>query len=225
MSLEKKLVLLSGIYGIYDTFSEGLDTACRKNCAHCCTTDVSMTTLEGYYLIRNLNSDQRRNLKQALVKARAPGRFQPQLTINQIADLCRKGKAIPEEGLGAGNQHCPLLSQEVCPVYPLRPFGCRCFVSRIPCGKSGVADVDGFVLSVNTVFLQTIEHLDQNGCTGNLIDVLLSLLSSDNRQAYRKERLECLSAGLVTNQALTVMMVPPEYRVRLQPILAALNTL
>lgn len=225
MSVEKKLDLLSGIYSIYDEFTQGLDTACRKYCAHCCTTNVSMTTLEGYYLIHNLNSDQRRNLKQALEGEGSAERFQPQLTTNRLADLCRKGEAIPDEGVNQGNQKCPLLSQEMCPVYEFRPFGCRCFVSRIPCGKSGTASVDGFVLSVNTVFLQTIEHLDITGCTGNFIDVLLSLLSAGNRDAYRKNGLECFSAGFVANQPLKVLMVPPEHRERLKPIIAALNTL
>ena len=225
MSIDKKLTLLGGIYGIYDTFAEGLDTACRKYCAHCCTFNVSITTLEGYYLIHKLNPDQRRNLRKVLQNENATGRFRPQLTTNQIAELCRHGEAVPEEGFSAEKYKCPLLRRDACPVYLLRPFGCRCFVSRIPCVKSGVADVEEYVLTVNTVFLQTIEHLDNNGCTGNLIDVVLWLLSPENRHAYLQNRLACLSAGLVANKPLTVLMVPPEHREGLQPIFAALNAL
>ena len=40
------------------------------------------------------------------------------------------------------------------------------------CGETGSADIDDFTASVNTVFLQVIEHLDAEGCSGNLIDVL-----------------------------------------------------
>ena len=225
MSIEKKLALLEGIYRIYDNFAEGLDSACRKHCAHCCTVNVSITTLEGYYLVHHLDPDQRGNLKKVLENESATGRFRPQLTTNKIAELCQHGEALPEEVLSFEKQKCPLLSQEACPVYLLRPFGCRCFVSRIPCEKSGAADVEEYVLSVNTVFLQTIEHLDKNGCTGNLIDVLLYFLSPENRHAYRQNRLACPFAGLVANRPLTVLMVPPEHREGLQQILAALNTL
>ena len=225
MTIEKKLDLLSSLYSLYDAFIEGWDTACQKHCVHCCTANVSITTLEGYFLIDNLNSDQRNNLKQELVKEDASGRFRPLVTTNRIAELCRNGEAIPEEALSSEIQKCPLLSQELCPVYLLRPFGCRCFVSRIPCGNSGVADVDDFILSVNTLFLQTIEHLDKNGCTGNLIDVLLRLLSAENRHAYQNDALQCRSADLIHNQSLSVLMVPPAHKERLQPMLAALNML
>lgn len=225
MSIEKKLALLEGIYSIYDKFAERQDSACRKHCAHCCTFNVSITTLEGYYLIHKLDPDQRRNLQEVLENEDATERFRPQVTTNKIAELCRHGETVPEEVFSVEKQNCPLLRQDACPVYQLRPFGCRCFVSRIPCGKSGVADVEEYVLSVNTVFLQTIEHLDNNGCTGNLIDVVLWLLSPENRHAYRQNRLACLSAGLVANKPLTVLMVPPEHREGLQPIFAALNAL
>jgi hypothetical protein len=82
-----------------------------------------------------------------------------------------------------------------------------------------------FVLTVNTVFLQTIEHLDAAGCTGNLADVLRCLLPDDNRQAFRDGRLSCSATGLIGNHPLTVLMVPPEHRNRLQPILSALGNL
>jgi Fe-S-cluster containining protein len=225
MSIEMKLNFLSGIYRLYDQFMEDLDTACQKHCAHCCTANVSITTLEGYYLINKLDSDQRRNLKHALVKVAASERFRPLLTTNRIAELCRDGKEIPEDTFSQGHQKCPLLNQDLCPVYFLRPFGCRCFVSRIPCGTSGFADVDDFVLSVNTVFLQSIEHLDKDGCSGNLIDVLLRLLSTENRRAYQNDGLQCRSTSLIENQRLSVLMVPPEHQERLQPILSALNKL
>jgi Fe-S-cluster containining protein len=225
MSIEKKTALLAKIYGVYDEFAAGLDSACQKYCAHCCTSNVSITTLEGYFLIRDLDPHQRTDLKRALEKRDATERFRPQLTTNRLAELCRQGEELPEEIFSTKKQNCPLLRQNVCPVYLLRPFGCRCFVSKISCGNAGVADMDEFVLTVNTVFLQTIEHLDNNGCTGNLIDVVLCLLSAKNRHAYREGRLECHSDDLIANKPLSVLMVPPEHREGLQPILAALNTL
>ncbi len=225
MTIEQKLDLLNRIYGIYDAFARGLDVACRKYCAHCCTSNVSLTTLEGYRLVHSRETDHLEHLQQCLEPAFEKRVFRPLLTTNQIAELCRQGREIPEEASGDPAENCPLLEENACPVYSLRPFGCRCLVSRVPCRKSGTAEMPDFVLTVNTVFLQMIEHLDATGCTGNLADVLLCLLSADNRQAYREGRLSCSATGLIGNHPLTVLMVPPEHRNRLQPILGALAEL
>ena len=225
MTIEQKLDLLERIYDLYDAFARGLDVACKKYCAHCCTSNVSLTTLEGYRLVHSLEPDQLAHLQQCLAPAFEKRVFRPLLTTNRIAELCRQGREIPEEDFGDPAEYCPLLEENACPVYPLRPFGCRCLVSRVPCRESGTAAMPDFVLTVNTVFLQTIEHLDSDGCTGNLADVLLCLLSDGNRQAYRECRLSCSATGLIGNHRLTVLMVPPEHRDRLQPILSALGNL
>jgi hypothetical protein len=76
---------------------------------------------------------------------------------------------------------------------------------------------------VNTVFLQTIEHLDADGCSGNLIDVLQVMASEDNRRAYEKDRLKCETNGLIVNWSLKVLMIPPEHRTKMEPILQELR--
>jgi Fe-S-cluster containining protein len=225
MTIEQKLDVLNRIYGIYDAFARGLDVACRKYCAHCCTSNVSLTTLEGYRLVHSREPDQLEHLQQCLEPAFEKRVFRPLLTTNRIAELCRQGREIPEEAFGDPAEICPLLEENACPVYSLRPFGCRCLVSRVPCRESGTAEMPDFVLTVNTVFLQMIEHLDATGCTGNLADVLLCLLSAENRHAYEEGRLSCNATGLIGNHPLTVLMVPPEHRNRLQPILGALAKL
>jgi hypothetical protein len=225
MTIEQKLDLLNRIYGIYDAFARGLEVACRKHCAQCCTANVSLTTLEGYRLVHSLKPDQLEYLRECLKPVSEKLAFKPQLTTNRIAALCRDGRELPEEPCGDPAEFCPLLLENICPVYRQRPFGCRCLVSRVPCGESGSAEMPDFVLTVNTVFLQAIEHLDATGCTGNLADVLLCLLSPENRQAFREGRLNCKATGLIGNQRLTVLMVPPEHRDRLQPILGALRNL
>ena len=45
----------------------------------------------------------------------------------------------------------------------------------------------------------------------------------ENRQAYADSKLECLSAGLIANQPLKVLMIPPEHRTRMEPILNSLR--
>ena len=76
---------------------------------------------------------------------------------------------------------------------------------------------------MNTVFLQTIEHLDVRGCSGNLTDVLEVLLTDDIRAAYDKGTLNCKNTGLISNQPLTALMIPPEHRTQIQPILHKLR--
>ncbi|MBT8366491.1 MAG: hypothetical protein KJP23_17485, partial [Deltaproteobacteria bacterium] len=80
-----------------------------------------------------------------------------------------------------------------------------------------------FTLSVNTVMLQTLEHLDADGCSGNLLDVLKVMSRKDNRQAYQQGKLNCASSGLIANQPLKVLMIPPQHRTRMEPILQSLQ--
>jgi hypothetical protein len=118
---------------------------------------------------------------------------------------------------------CFFLMENACPIYQLRPFGCRCLVSRHNCGEKGYAEVDDFVISVNTVILQMIEHTDVQGCTGNLVDVLGVLSSEDNQAAYRSNELTCRKAKLIPNHPLTALMIPPEHRTHMEPILQKLR--
>ncbi|MGD8723544.1 MAG: hypothetical protein PVG00_06400, partial [Desulfobacterales bacterium] len=85
------------------------------------------------------------------------------------------------------------------------------------------ADIDDFVLSVNTVLLQTIEHIDADGCSGNMLDVLEVMAGQENRQAYQEGQLNCASTGLIKNQSLKILMIPPEHRTRMEPILQSLR--
>jgi Fe-S-cluster containining protein len=225
MSLEHKLDLLERIYRIYDDFAGSLKMACRKHCALCCTANVSLTTIEGYRLVKNANGPQRELLKRRLSRAAGKRPFRPLVTPNRMAALCREGREVPEDTCDPPQKACVLLDDSSCPVYALRPFGCRCFFSQVTCRKGGAAEVPDVVLSVNTVFLQVIEHLDASGCTGSLADVLRCLLSAANRSAYRQDRLTCTAAGLVDNHRLTVLMVPPQHRERLEPIISDLRKL
>ena len=118
---------------------------------------------------------------------------------------------------------CPLLAGDLCPVYALRPFNCRCFVSRAACAEQGYAEVDEATVAVNTLFLQTIEHIDAGGCTGYLPDVVAALADPEHAQAYREGTLGCAACGLAPNRPLRVLMVPPELRARIDPLVARLR--
>jgi len=222
MSLNDKLAALDQIYRIYDNLVSGLDLACKKYCTHCCTDRVTLTTVEGYKIVKDLELDSTERWRKKIQKTSGHPHFQPKITTNQLANLCASGREPPEEN-SAESKACPFLTAGQCPIYAVRPFGCRCLVSRRNCGKTGYADMDDFVLSVNTVFLQTIEHLDAGGCSGNLIDVLGAMASQEKRQCYQNNALKCTHAGLIPNQPLKVLMIPPEHRSQIEPILQSLR--
>jgi hypothetical protein len=224
MDLNNKLAALDQIYQIYDHFASGLDLACRKHCAHCCTTGVTLTTVEGYKMAKKLESGENTRWIEKIEQALKQPHFQLKITTNQLANMCAEGIELPAEE-NTGWTACPFLTHALCPLYIVRPFGCRCLVSRNDCGKEGCAEIDDFVLSVNTLFLQTIEHMDAGGCTGNLLDILGVMALKENRQRYAEGKLNCRHPGLIRNHPLKVLMVPPEHRTRMEPILQSLRNI
>ena len=169
MKIDVKQNVLDQIYGIYDKFTRTIKVACKPGCAACCTQNVTATSNEVYRVVKDLASDNKLDWKKkltGLVKAR----YAPVITTNQMAEQCMTGAAIPPEENHAVQDSCPFLQDDLCTIYSHRPFGCRCFVSKQDCRQSDCADVDPFVLTVNTVFLQFIEHIDTPGFTGNFMD-------------------------------------------------------
>ena len=223
MDIASRIKILDQIYAIYDQFAASLDLACKKGCDHCCTSGVILTTLEGYKIIDGLTSEANADVIQRIRCASEIKRLRPQLTTNHLAQLCAKGVDLPEEEDNIDLQACPILQDNQCPIYELRPYGCRCLVSRHTCGAKGYAEIDDFVLSVNTVFLQTIEHVDAGGCSGNLVDVLQAMSVESNREAYGNSALHCSASKLIPNQPLEVLMIPPEHRTKMEPILQQLR--
>ena len=223
MELKPRLEALNRIYEIYDKFSKSLNLACRVKCAHCCTTNVTMTTLEAIRIMADITASGRQKIVDRLNSIDGIPRFKPMLTTNRMAELCAASAKIPTEDSTDQGQDCALLDNDLCTIYDLRPFGCRCFVSRQNCGELGYADIDDFMASVNTVFLQVIEHLDAEGCSGNLLDVLRVMAAEDNRRAYESGGLDCEENGLIVNWELKVLMIPPEHREKIEPILRQLR--
>ena len=222
-TLETKVHALAEIYGQYDRFVETPDIACEKYCSACCTCHVTLTTLEGYGIVEHLIRTEKADLLHRMMRLPDMTRFQPKTTTNMLAELCAGGKEIPEEKIHPAGESCMLLAECLCSVYPVRPFGCRCLVSRVKCQETGAADIDPFVVSVNTLFLQTIEHLDHDGYTGNLLDILAFLGDETHRRAYAGGAMTLSAETLVRNRPMTKLFVPPEHRFRIRPILRSLQ--
>jgi hypothetical protein len=225
IGIDQKRSVLESVYRIYDAWSDTIDHACRRGCAACCTQNMTLTTLEGYGIIQFLARNRRLSLLGILSGATGSKKFQPRLTINEIAQICRSDGDVPEEDIPRNPSPCFLLRDEECPIYPVRPFGCRCMVSRRLCKTGGTAEMSDWVLTVNRVFQQTIEHLDVPGGTGNLADVLDSLMHDSFLASYRNGTANCRSWKMAPNRHAPVLMVPPEFRKRIQPILQSLSEL
>ena len=225
MELARRIRLLEGLYAIHDRFTATIDSlACGLHCDDCCTRNVTMTTLEGIYLLDDLAPNERQQLMAAVRRQADQPRYIPAITTNTLARDCIDDREPPEENQPEAISACPLLTNKACPYYRRRPFGCRCFVSRRRCGDHGYADVDDWVLTANTVFLQTIESLDRPGCFGNFSDVLLALDNGDLK-AQGDTTTACEAAGLLANQPITALMIPPEHREKIQPLLNDIRTL
>lgn len=223
MDLNPKLKLLDRIYQLYDDIIAPCDLACGKFCSDCCTRNVTLTTLEGYRIINRLLTHDQMDFLQKVRADRLLTRFRPGITTNEIARLCAAEEDAPDEEINSDWGVCPLLERNLCRIYTDRPFGCRCLVSSKKCAETGYADVDEFLLSVNTVFLQYIEHLDTGGRFGNLTDILLLLEPEQNRLAYESGILS--ESSLPANQPIPSLFIPPEYRERMKPILKSLQAL
>jgi hypothetical protein len=225
LKIEQKLKALGRIYEIYDAFAADLDVACQKHCARCCTRNVTLTTVEAYKILNSLASVEKARLVQCISRDSHRKRFQPQVTTNRIAELCLQGEPLPQEASDENWGVCPVLEDATCPLYPHRPFGCRCFVSKVDCRRAGCADVDAYTLTVNNIFHQIIEHLDAGGRTGNFSDVLLWLSSDENRRVYQSGRPAGSGSGLIANYPLKVLMIPPEHRPRAEPLIQKIRSI
>lgn len=199
--------------------------ACKKYCSACCTPDVTMTTLEGYLIADHMTSKGQADVLENIQAKISKNRFIPKITTNRLADLCMKGVDPPEEEKKPSNKSCPVLKDNLCPIYEVRPFGCRSFMSKHDCIKAGYADVDPFAMTLNTLFMQFIEHIDFMGFSGNFADILLLMTSKVNQDNYKMNTLNPPGADLVGNFKIKVLMVPPEHRDKVKPVLEALLNL
>jgi hypothetical protein len=236
-AIETRLAVLNRIYEIYDDFMSQYDIACEKHCCTCCTCNVTATTLEGIRICRYLEtSTESAFLYQQIATRAAEKHFQPQVTTNELVQLCADDKAVPEEENNPQWGECPLLQNRQCPIYTVRPFACRCMVSYHNCTQYGYADMDPLIMTVNNVVLQLIEHVDTGGFYGNLIDILMALTSGCNPSGSSKpsdissnpanitENVRNLH-GLLLNQPMRQLMVPPEHRAEIQPLLESLQSI
>ncbi|GAB6096507.1 hypothetical protein JCM14469_27600 [Desulfatiferula olefinivorans] len=222
----RTLAALAALYRIHDRLTGTWAPACTRGCSTCCTRNVTLTSLEAFYLLDGLDPETRSGLLDRIAARRHLRRLTPAITINTMADLCMKGLPVPDEDSDPAWGPCPLLDEGLCTVYDRRPFACRSMVSLTPCGPGGMADMTELMMTVGTVFMQYLEHLDPNGCFANLSDLLPLLSETGAMAAYRRSGT-CAAPDerFLKNRPLSVLMIPPDQREALRPILMEFQTL
>jgi Fe-S-cluster containining protein len=169
-----KQKILHAIYQIFADWSTGLDTVCRRGCSPCCTQNVTITALEGVEILRFAVAE---NLAPWLANQLMRPRVHQsaKMTTNAFALACLEGQDA-DPGDPQNLSPCPFLENGLCRIYPVRPFGCRVFVSTTRCFAGQPAAVPDHYFEAATAVTQLVEHLGQREYWGNLLDVLPALL-------------------------------------------------
>lgn len=128
-----------------------------------------MTMLEGE-LIHDYIISEKPELLDMLRKL--PPSALNQETTNQFAAACLREEESVEDVDTWDMSPCVFLRENCCTIYPVRSFMCRSFGSRVPCDKTGEAEIEPLFLTLNTIILQCIEHLDQGRPWGNMNTIL-----------------------------------------------------
>jgi len=208
---------LNKIYLLYDQIMDSATWSCGPTCAR---------SLEARFMTISLHANLRKTLHTAVTQNFPAKRYIPKISTNRFARLCLEDEEVPEEENDPSWGKCHLLENDLCTVYDVRPFGCRAMVSETDCRTVGCAQMPPWILTVNNVFLQAIEHLDQNGYSGNLSDMLQMTLSGNDLTHQDMQNHDLKNEALfVKNEPIQCLMIPPEHRERMDPIVKHLSEL
>ncbi|MCP3875300.1 MAG: hypothetical protein GY699_19370 [Desulfobacteraceae bacterium] len=214
-----KIEHLKKIYTLYDEAIAKIDNICQKKCSSCCTCNVTMTSFEARLIVAFLTKEEKRKCAKRITQYFPEKRYIPKMTTNRFSRLCMQGKDIPEEENDPSWGKCPLLKDDLCSLYDVRPFGCRALISQINCRQKGYAQLPPVALTLNNLFLQIIEHMDQHGIFGNLSDVLRLFFADDSIQSGSSFSKMKEDKQFVFNEKIAILMVPPEHREKLNPLI------
>ena len=171
-------IMVQKLYGVYRQWVSRYSLACRKGCSACCTQSVTITTLEAETIVDFFSKKGEEKKLTALLAEIPPAANDTPMTTNQFARLCLEQREIDDDGQGTWNfAPCVFLADDVCTIYEVRPFGCRSFGSLAKCETGRPAEMASLHLTINTVFMQIIEHLNSgSGHWGYMTDILISLI-------------------------------------------------
>jgi len=213
--------ILNTICDVFDEWGHGLNIACRTGCSGCCTQNVTITALEGEEILRYIIAEKKSPWLAAKLSSHRDHQ-PPETTTNDFAAACLDGNDI-DPGNQKNFSPCPFLENNLCTIYPVRPFSCRLFVSTKTCSASQPALVPDYYFEAATAVTQVIEHLGQKEYWGNMLDVLPSLLDISEfkeiaeqlgQTVIRQARLQTLTA-----KPLPGFLLSEEYAPKVSPLL------
>ncbi len=182
-----RIAALVRIYDLFDRWAARQGSACRKGCAVCCTQGVTVTQTEGERILVYLDNTRETSGLSALLSIE-PLPPTPACTTNEFARACLNGQDI-DPGTSHFTGSCPFLQNNLCTIYPVRPFSCRCFISTTSCRPGWEATLPPAYLCASTAVAQLLEHLDQGRYWGNLLPMLHHLSSAGVAQFNAAEPL------------------------------------
>ena len=207
-SLEK-LYAICGEYYAFDNLN------CKGGCAACCTADVTLTTLEAQHVLDYVKTET--NIELSSIITLHEKRYIPDISLNTLADKYAKKEAYEEKEKERPGAPCFFLKDDLCSVYPARPMMCRIMLSQKNCHEYGVADMPPLAVTLSNILLQVVEHLDADGYTGNISDVIsyVSRIAKGNHNTTPDQ--------LVKNRKIPLLMLPPEDKQKAMPMLTAIG--
>jgi Fe-S-cluster containining protein len=219
MNINKKLKILNSIYNMHDSIVADKDFACRKFCSHCCSCNLTVTSLETYKIFSELGNKKDLFLKRLNFEPKE-NRFLPEITLNKMAELCSYGKELPNENIKHNVGKCFALYKGECTIYNIRPFACRSMLSSENCANKGFASIDSYMMALHNVFSQYIEHIDSLGYTSNFYDMAIKFeyLQDDIASYYKNEYISA-DKNIIRNQKIHTLMIPPDHREQIQSLI------
>ncbi|WDP92460.1 MAG: hypothetical protein HUN04_23140 [Desulfobacter sp.] len=223
----RKIDTLEKIYELFDHAAGGFELACHEGCDDCCTCNVTATSLETSFLFSHLEKNGISHLTSCLETTGSGKRYRPGMTTNGFARATLSGEAVEEEENDPAWGRCPMLEGGRCRIYEARPFGCRSMLSQKPCRETGWADMPPLALSLSTIVLQYIEHLDKDGFSGNFLDVAGRYLGRERAVYLSFENINDSDTRKIflRNREIPALMVPPEHRSQAASMIRELNAL
>ncbi len=187
------------IYRLFDEWAGEYNFACGEGCATCCTRSVTMTSLEGEVIRDYINGRPELLARLHNLPVDAPT---PILTTNGFAAACFREEEIANGSTTWDMRPCVFLDHNRCPIYPVRSFMCRSFGSQVRCREDTAAVVSPLYLTLTTVIMQCIEHLDQGNPWGNMLSIL-------HCQSLTGPQTDLLTKQLPRAEPIPGFFIPP----------------
>jgi Fe-S-cluster containining protein len=172
-----------------------------------------MTTLEAELIDEYIRSEKPELLNKQ--KSLPHSSLNPKTT-NQFAAACLREEESEDDVDCWDMSPCVFLQNNCCTIYPVRSFMCRSFGSKVHCDKRGEAEIEPLFLTLNTIILQCIEHLDQGRPWGNMNTILQMVQEKNSGEPGEAER------NFRISEPIPGFLIPPDEAV---PIENQLQTL